>query len=1141
MSLYGKWSRIRLYDTSQSTSLTSGSLVIDGGFAAKKDVRIGGNEYVSGTLYVGSNLPSTSKTTGAVTIGGGLGVDGTINANEIYVNGVRLANINEVGALYSAGTNMTLVGGVFATIPNPTFSGRVTILSNVASENKTTGALIVTGGMGITGNVYGSSFYSNGVRLATINESVYTAGTNMSITGVSLSVVDNPTFSGNLVITSTVQSISKTSGALTVTGGAAIAKDLSLGGTLSLYGNTSGTVSFKAPIAVTTPYTLTLPAQLPSVPNYALVTDINGNLSFAPAVQEGEAPITFMAANNVSFLTDVTGVNVTADSFVYHITSTIVATGGTESSTSLYILAGSIQEDGTYAVDLEEAGPVEQNLYFDVLPSGQVQYKSPSILGWVSTELVFERSSGIHGRASIVADDPLIMYNTTPSTSKNSGALIITGGLGVGGDIYATNLNGTLISPLQPNITQIGTLTGLTCTGQVLVSSTANSIGTNSGALVVGGGVGVGGTIYAVAINSPSIIGTMATGAQPSITSLGILTGMTSTGPVAINSNAVSSSITTGALTIEGGVGIGGALNAGSVSVSSLTSSGSVIFTSTVASTSSVTGALRVTGGIGTTGNIYASGRLAVNQVTTTGSAIVNGNALLVSGTNFTDNATAASATISLWTQVHINAPQFSTSNTNVTTTNASTFYIAGAPFNGTNNTITNSFALFVASGISRFGGIGSFTSNTASTSTTTGALIIVGGVGVGGTIYAGAINSPSITGTLLTEAQPSITSLGILTGITSTGLVAINSNVVSSSTTTGALLVSGGIGVVGQVTAGTVSATTLTGTLSTAAQPNVTNLGTLTGLTLSGALAGTTATLSGALTASTLTGTLSTPAQPNITSVGSLTGLTLSGALAGTTATFSNNITINSTPTAPSHCATKGYVDLVISGSNEFIITNTNESTSTSTASGSIQTSGGLFVAKRINCASYISCNDTVQVHGTTARVLLNATVGGTSVIQLGSLGNEMTSTFNIFDSTSGRTPFAYFRNDNLIKLALTTESTSVSTGALLCLGGVGVAKRLNCNELCVGGGTNTTKIHHYLVNAGTSGTNGKTIYLHLGVSMGTTAYRVYVSCENDGVFGNSIRDKSVIDFNIKLFRCDTASGGWGSDCWVSVMVVVP
>ena len=84
----------------------------------------------------------------------------------------------------------------------------------------------------------------------------------------------------------------------------------------------------------------------------------------------------------------------------------------------------------------------------------------------------------------------------------------------------------------------------------------------------------------------------------------------------------------------------------------------------------------------------------------------------------------------------------------------------------------------------------------------------------------------------------------------------------------------------------GASSATTLTGTLQTASQPNITTLAGVTSV--------------GASSATTLTGTLQTAAQTNVTSVGTLTGLTVSGAIIpnanvsvnlGSTSAWWNNI----------------------------------------------------------------------------------------------------------------------------------------------------------------------------------------------------------------------------------------------------------
>lgn len=117
-------------------------------------------------------------------------------------------------------------------------------------------------------------------------------------------------------------------------------------------------------------------------------------------------------------------------------------------------------------------------------------------------------------------------------------------------------------------------------------------------------------------------------------------------------------------------------------------------------------------------------------------------------------------------------------------------------------------------------------------------------------------------------------------------------------------------------VNAGTIgnAGATLTGTLSTAAQTNITSVGTLTSLAVSGATTAAAITSSGTVIASavqagtigntgaTLTGTLSTAAQPNITSLGTLSSLTTTGdvtvggnlTIQGNTVTIgSNNLTV--------------------------------------------------------------------------------------------------------------------------------------------------------------------------------------------------------------------------------------------------------
>lgn len=79
-----------------------------------------------------------------------------------------------------------------------------------------------------------------------------------------------------------------------------------------------------------------------------------------------------------------------------------------------------------------------------------------------------------------------------------------------------------------------------------------------------------------------------------------------------------------------------------------------------------------------------------------------------------------------------------------------------------------------------------------------------------------------NLTGTIQTAAQPNITSLGTLTSVTVSGNVNANGNIVGDNATN----ITGIAG---------VTASTFTGTLQTAAQTNVTSLGTLSALTVSG------------------------------------------------------------------------------------------------------------------------------------------------------------------------------------------------------------------------------------------------------------------------------------------------------------------
>ena len=111
-------------------------------------------------------------------------------------------------------------------------------------------------------------------------------------------------------------------------------------------------------------------------------------------------------------------------------------------------------------------------------------------------------------------------------------------------------------------------------------------------------------------------------------------------------------------------------------------------------------------------------------------------------------------------------------------------------------------------------------------------------------------------SGTLTTNAQPNITSVGTLSSLSVTNNITAG-NVYANS--------------------GTVGASLLTGTLTTTSQPNITSVGTLSSLSVTNNItAGNIYANSGTVGASLLTGTLTTTSQPNITSVGTLSSVSV-------------------------------------------------------------------------------------------------------------------------------------------------------------------------------------------------------------------------------------------------------------------------
>lgn len=97
----------------------------------------------------------------------------------------------------------------------------------------------------------------------------------------------------------------------------------------------------------------------------------------------------------------------------------------------------------------------------------------------------------------------------------------------------------------------------------------------------------------------------------------------------------------------------------------------------------------------GSSGFLYTAGDKS-------GSVSTTGSSFNIAAATFTDTGTAGSGTATAWVANGLQRPTVAASNTSVTTTDAATLYIANGPAAGSNQTLTNSWGLWVDDGAVR-------------------------------------------------------------------------------------------------------------------------------------------------------------------------------------------------------------------------------------------------------------------------------------------------------------------------------------------------------------------------------------------------------------------------------------------------------
>ena len=503
---------------------TTGNAVTINSLLTASSLSIGTTASVTGNVTLSANLTvgGTLYTTSIINDGTGVprwtsGSDFVIDAaGDVNVVGSKITNLATPTALTDA-ANKAYVDGAASAFSGGTVTGQTFFTNSTASSSSITGAVTVGGGLGVAGDIYaGGLLYSNGSPVLTSDSGGYNGGI----------------VSGTIFVNNNTASTTPSTGALRVLGGVGIVGTLNTGpdayfntirfgrgagsglgsntnvgiggGTGSdspLSSNVSGinniAVGFKTLSGITGASNNT------AVGYNAMSARTGGNSNVAV----GENALTAgSSASNTAIGAGAMG-TATAD------TSTALGHDALKISTgsgnmALGYLSGHLLDVGSYNVIIggNDGATIDGTSYNILISDGAGTIRI---------------SADVNGKVSIPGSNV--------SNSTTTGALVVAGGVGIGGAVNAG--------------------------GDVKISSGTTSSSTTTGALQVTGGAGFGGNIHAAAFygDGANLTGVVASG----------FGGGTVAGATNFTNNTASTSTTTGAVRVSaGGLGVAGRVSA---------------------------------------------------------------------------------------------------------------------------------------------------------------------------------------------------------------------------------------------------------------------------------------------------------------------------------------------------------------------------------------------------------------------------------------------------------------------------------------------------------------------------------------------------------------------------------------------------
>ena len=957
------------------TFAQSGAFIAPGNITTSANANVGnlntGGQVVANGNVTGGNL----VTTGTANIGD-LKISGNVEGNLIpkTSNTYNLGNSSYYWKdLFLSGTSITLGDQTITSNSNGIILSNTTFINTLSvSSNANIGNLGVSGLITATGNVSGGNLTTAGIVSATGNVS----GGNLTTAGA-LSVTGNANV-GNL----------DTAGLIVATGNVS-GGNLTTGGIVSATGNIVTSANIVTDLIVGKTASVSITA-VGSNQNINLTPTGTGTVNVGNfLISNVQTPVSDFDAATKKYVDDVAqGLNIhdacaaaTPATLATITTGTITYNNGASGVGANLVTTGSfnlidgvnVQTAGTRILVKNEANAAHNGIYvwsnatvitraadFNTVPeveagdftfvTGGTSYDNT---GWVQTDVVVTIGTDpinftqFSGAGSYTAGTGLTLTGSVFSITNTT----VTAGAYGNGDYNATftvNSQGQLTAAANVAITaNAANLTGTTLAATI-VNSSLTSVGT-LGSLAVTANV-TAGNVYANSgtIGASLLTGTLTTAAQPNITSVGSLSSLT----VAGTSNLGP----VGNVTITGGsngqylkTNGSGVLSFGTIDTDTLANGNSNVDIATAGGnvTTSVNGTANVlvvtNAGINVAGNVVATGNVSLG----------GGSGGNLSGAN---NISANTFTGTLTTNAQPNITSVGTLASlsvagNISSGNANLGNLATANFfSGSGNNLSNIQGGNVSGQVGNALVAGTVYTNAQPNITSVGTLA---NLTVGGTSNLGPVGNVTITGgssgqVLSTNGSGGLSFITIGTAgvsngnsnvsiataggnvttsvagnanilvVTGTGILVNGDGNVTGNLTAGNIVAGGGAG--GNITgANLVSANFFTGTLTTAAQPNITSVGSLTSLTVTGNITSGNANLGNLATANFFSGsgnnlsniqganvtgtvasastavTVTANAQPNITSTGTLTSLGVSGAV--TASTLVSNVATGTAP----------------------------------------------------------------------------------------------------------------------------------------------------------------------------------------------------------------------------------------------------